>query len=107
MWRICLWILGFKGSYYKANQIPGGGHVMFYFTSIFFFAAKGTIYFVSCSHGNSDLSHMERFNMLFSRVTTSCFCMKAGHLNLKISPLVTCARIVISLVHYPHSRNIF
>ena len=28
-------------------------------------------------------------------------------LNLKISPLVTCARIVISLVHYPHSRNIF
>ena len=55
---------------------------MFYFTSIFFFAAKGTIYFVSysCSHGNSDLSHMERFNMLFSCVTTSCFCMKAGHL---------------------------
>ena len=43
---------------------------MFYFTSIFFFAAKGTIYFVSCSHGNSDLSHMERFNMLFSCVTT-------------------------------------
>lgn len=50
---------------------------MFYFTSIFFSAAKGTIYFVSCSHGNGDLSHMERFNMLFSCATTSCFCVKA------------------------------
>ena len=38
---------------------------MFYFTSIFFSAAKGTIYFVSCSHGNGDLSRMERQHVIF------------------------------------------
>ena len=106
MWRICLWILGFKGSYYKANQNNTRSA----------FTQKHDV----VTHENNMLSfHVWKITISMTTwYKVNCtFCSRKKYwseiehyvatLNLKISPLVTCARIVISLVHYPHSRNIF